>query len=553
MKKIIAFLSILLAVIGCSDKFLDLEPYARVDENAFYTSLEAAEQIVAGAYAQPLASMDIMDTRYMMSMGSIASDDAETGGTGIESMPDAFEMDRGIVNVDNIMCTRIWGHVYKGIDRCNVGLQKFPEIEKYLTSDADKKVLSVRTGELNYLRAMYYFILTQVFNSVPLIIEPLEPNEYSQTNVPMKEVYLQIEKDLLSAISLLPEKEATEAGRASKGAAKALLAKLYLYESSYKLNYGDDAPYNRFEGMTERWTDVVKYGEEVIASTRYSLVGYNNEHYPTFWSDSTNGFRYIFSVEGDNCDEVIFTINYYNDQMGWGDSRGNTLNRHATIGDVRYGGEIYGYGWNYLCPTQELVDEFEEGDIRLNVTSALPGDTLYAKINNEWVWAEMVLENTVTGYACRKYEIGPYNPDQFQQGPQNLNLIRYADLILMTAEANIQLGNLARATELINMVRTRARNCNTTGKPEDIAVPATKEAAMQALIHERRVELALEGFRFFDLVRWRLAEQELLDETSRHLQSGFDSEYSSPRNDFYPIPEEEIVLSGNALKQNPGY
>jgi starch-binding outer membrane protein, SusD/RagB family len=555
MKKIGIIIIVIISFLStaCSDDFLKLEPYARVDENAFYTSLEAADQMVAGAYAQPLASMDIMDTRYMMSMGSIASDDAETGGTGVESMPDAFEMDRMAINVDNIMCARIWGHVYKGIDRCNVAILKFPEIEKLLTSDTEKQILSVRTGEIKFLRGFYYFVLAQVYGSVPLITIPLNPDEYSQTNVPMKKIFEQVEKDLLDAINLLPEKEATDSGRATKGAAKSLLAKLYLYESSYRLNYGDDAPNNRFEGMTERWDEVIKYGEDVIASGRYKLVGIDGEKYNTFWSEATGGFRYLFSVEGDNCDEVIFTINYFDDKRGWGDSRGNTLNRHATIGTIRYKGEEIAYGWNYLNPTKELIKEFENGDVRLNVTAALPGDTLYAKVGNNWVWAEMAVDKTITGSACRKYEIGPYNPTDFQQGPQNLNLIRYADLILMTAEAYIQTNNFQRATELINMVRTRARNSGITGLPANIEVPISKEEAMKALRHERRVELALEGHRFFDLVRWRLAEKELKDEMSLNLSTGFECEFQSPRNDFYPIPSQEIVLSKNALKQNPGY
>lgn len=548
---IIVITSFLLS--ACSDDFLELEPYARVDENAFYTSLEAAEQMVAGAYAQPLAAMDIMDTRYMMSMGTIASDDAETGGTGIESMPDAFELDRMAVNVDNIMCARVWGHVYKGIDRCNVGISKFPEIEKFLSSANEKQTLSIRKGELLFLRGLYYFILAQVYGSVPLITEPLSTDEYSQANVPMKKIFEQVEKDLLEATSLLPEKESTDSGRATKGAAKSLLAKLYLYESSYKLNYGNDAPYNRFEGMNERWDDVIKYGEEVIKSRKYKLVGIEGETYNTFWGEATNGYRYLFSVEGDNCDEAIFSINYYDDKKGWGDSRGNTLNRHATIGTILYEGKEISYGWNYLSPTKELIKEFEEGDVRLKVTAALPGDTLYAKIGSEWVWAEMDLGQTITGSACRKYEIGPYNPTDFQQGPQNLNLIRYADLILITAEAYIQSNNLQRACELVNMVRTRARNCGTTGLPEDIETFNSKEEAMKALRHERRVELALEGHRFFDLVRWRLAEKELKDEMSLKLETGFECEFQSPRNDFYPIPSQEIVLSGNALKQNPGY
>jgi starch-binding outer membrane protein, SusD/RagB family len=553
-KKLKIYLSLLCLgmLLGCSKDFLDIKPQALVNEESFYLSKDAADQLIIGAYSI-MSTLEDFDTRYYLACGSLASDDAECGGENANDWQDGQNTDRMISGPNDRIFTEIWGIFYKGIDRANVLIQKMPTIKK--VQDIDTALLSKRLGEAKFLRAYYYFCLTQVFGSVAVFEEPLNPSQYKQRNLPMKKAYKLIEADLLAAIQLLPERDLDgwERGRATKGAAKALLAKLYLFESSYAVNYPGD---ERFEEMSERWDLVIQYAEEVINSGQYKLMGIDGMKYKTYWGDSTNGYRYIFTAAGNNSPEGIFEVQHKEDKRGWLNSRGNTITVFTTVRSYIYQGDIINsLGWGFNCPTDDFISECDTLDPRFKINVAKKGDTIQVKVGagrtarNAWV--PMEFHMSPTGYTNRKYEAGVAEywgvRTNYNESPLNIRILRYADVYLMAAEAYLQERNNVMATNYINIVRERARMCGNTGHP--LPAPAGS-ATMDTLIHERRIELAFEGLRFFDLVRWNLAVKKL-DEV--HLKSGFDIYYESPKNDFFPIPASEITMSGNLLKQNPGY
>jgi starch-binding outer membrane protein, SusD/RagB family len=360
-------------------------------------------------------------------------------------------------------------------------------------------------------------------------------------------IYDLIEKDLLEAIPVLPTKDKISEeniGRPSRAAAQALLARMYLFESSYAKNYPGDS---RFEGLTQKWDKVLSYAEAVINSDLYKLVGIDGETYNTWRSPKTDGFTFIFTVEGDNSDESVFEIQSVYTGANYGLSRGScmtqwTAARYCMLGTTK---TATGY-WGLGLPTQNLVDDFDRNDPRFKTTIAVPGDSIEISTGTFL----MNFESAYTGYYDRKYEC---SADQFAKGqgswdksPLNVKIIRYGDVVLMAAEAAIMLNNNEKALKYINMIRTRARMCGNTGVPADL----TGTVTMDQIIKERRVELALEGYRFFDLVRWNKAVERI---NGTETPSGLVINYESPKDDFMPLPAREISLSDGTLKQYPGW
>ncbi|UCH15288.1 MAG: RagB/SusD family nutrient uptake outer membrane protein [Bacteroidales bacterium] len=325
----ICLLALGLALQTCSEDFLDTKPIAMETEESFYSSMNAVEPAVIACYSQ-LSRMRTVDFNFVVGMGSVASDDCEAGGDGSAGdTPDMQALDRLTYTPRDITTIeRIWGFFYKGVYFCNVALEKLPEIA-VTDPDANVELINERVAEVKFLRALYYFLLSQAYGGVCNVTTPLAPDELSQPRVTIKEIYEDIiEKDLKEAIPNLPVRSALDnAGRASRGAAQALLAKMLLYESSYALNYPGDA---RFGNMTQRWDEALQYAEEVINSGEYKLLGIDGETFDTYWSPQTNAFRYIFSVDGDNCQENIFEIQNTNDDWIWVQSTGNALTMFCT-------------------------------------------------------------------------------------------------------------------------------------------------------------------------------------------------------------------------------
>lgn len=535
---------------NCSEDYLETKPIAMETTETFYSTQSGADAAITAVYSQ-LCTRDVWDKFYMLSMGSVASDDAEAGGANPNDGPDWVQtidkLTHQPTNAD--FFEHVWAYMYKGIYYSNLVIEKVPGI-KESDSEADPALIDRYVAEAKFLRALNHFALCQVFGEVPLVDHVLLPSEFEQSRSTFKALFDFMEKDLKEAAAVLPTSySASDIGRATKGAANALLAKILIYQSSYAKNYPGDS---RFTGLTERWGDALTAAELVISSDVYKLVGIDGETYNTWWGANTNGYRYVFTVEGDNSPESIFEVQNVQDGLGWTSTRGNYMTIFSTVRSyINAAGSPTALGWGFNCPTQSLLDAHEVGDPRLATSIGQTGDLVLVD-DGGLNWFEMDLSISPTGMAPRKYEC---SPDQYwgpkgdwQDGPLNLRLIRYADLVLFASEAAFESSNSTKALEYINMVRTRARAC---GGPSN-TVPANLTAVtLDDIINERRVELALEGHRFYDLVRWRLAEEKI--DGNQLLGGTFTVDYQAPKHDFFPLPDVEVVMSGQKLVQYPGW
>ena len=574
MKHIKYNLFLLTAVItliaGCTEN-LDLKPIAKDTEVSFYKDAASIDATVTAAYAQ-MCAREVFDKDYYLVLGSIPSDDVECGGETVNDYPMAQHFDQFLQSImDNTPTTEVWQYCYKGCRLANTALEKMK-----IPGIASKEFIDVRTGEMKFLISFYHFVLVQVFGGVPIADKTIQPEDFYNPRNSIKEVLNFCETSLTEAINLLPEKNSplynkyvgSEVGRAHKSTAQALLAKVLLYESSYARNYPDD---DRFKGCTEKWDQALKSAEDVINSNDYALVGYKGERYPswrTFPDENAtvDGFRWLFTVDGDNSSEGIFEIQNVNDGLGWGSTRGNVMTVYQSCRKYRKADGTLGDigGWSFNCPSEYLVNAFknsdsrednlnskpcaETDDPRFSTTVGREGDTIQI-YNKGIVWVKMDFENLPTKMIGRKFECSYdeyWKANQWTQGPFNVRLIRYADVILFAAEAAYMTGDKTKALNYVNMIRTRARNCGTTGKPENLT-----NISFEDIVHERRLELACEPARFFDLVRWNLTEKFINGIYNNGL--GITTEFVKGKHEFAPLPNSEVQLSKGTLVQYPAW
>jgi hypothetical protein len=481
--------SILLSAISC-DNFVDIEPYYAQDADNYFNSPGDYEKALVGAY-------DLMQTSYLdMWIGEIASDNAIAGGESVTDSEGLHQIDNMTHGGVNTELRSLFRWMYAGITRVNFIFENKDKID-FAGKD---KILA----QAAFLRAYYYFELVKFFGDVPLILNKrLGADEVSsQARTPAAQVYTQIETDLIYAADNLSW-TTTVKGQITKGAALALLGKAYLYQ--------------------DKFTEAADVLDQVIDQNIYSLF------------NDVNG---IFRVANESSPETVFDIQYVGIEGG---SYGCfvCLEGFAAVGfhSIRgYQGPIYADGNSYNLPTQDLVDEFEPGDPRLDAyildieafkTSQLPTVVNYTEGAGGH-----------TGYYNRKYlkrvdELGLADNDL--TSPVNHKVIRYADVLLMAAEAHNRKTNpddvLAR--QYLNQVRGRV----SVNMP---AVNVSGAALTAAIYHERRVELCGEGLHFFDLVRTGRAATEI---------PGFQV----GKHELFPIPQAEIDLARAGWKQNDGY
>lgn len=476
MNRLTILLLGLLALTGCND-LLDREPLGRLDAGSFFQTGGDAVSAINAAY-EPLM-FNNANNNFFWAMGVVTSDNAVAGGDG--SRPGIVEMDFFTYTSRTQEFNDFWVLNYNGITQCNTVLAEVPEI------DMDPEVQDRIIGEAYFLRSFYYFWLTQVFGEVPLILEVLPPDELKVPKASRSDILNQIIADCDRAAERLPDMYGDgSAGRATRGAAYGLAAKANLY--------------------LENWEGVLEYIDRLESLGIYALV-----------PDYTDNFR-----EGtQNNSESVWEIQHTNLELGLG----NFLNQW-------WSSNKYGEGYGFAEVTQDLVDEFEEGDPRRPVTLAMNNDPYFELIYKP--------SFSSTRYSPRKYVQSDSVVTQKADGDINYTAIRYADVLLWKAEALVELGRTSEALEPLEQVRARAREM--ADNPANILPPVTTTnatALMEAIRHERRVELAMEMHRFFDLVRWGLAAETL---------EGFQTN----KHEFFPIPQIELDLNGN-LTQNQGY
>ncbi|MBK9022703.1 MAG: RagB/SusD family nutrient uptake outer membrane protein [Saprospiraceae bacterium] len=484
----------LVLITSCSKDFLDKKPIVGVTADNFYKTEADAIAAINAAYA-PLQFEMSPAGHFRWFWGDIMSDDSEEGGSGDNDAIEVLRLEtfQGPTNTD--LLDSEWNADYEGIYRANVVLEKVPAIEMDATLKA--RILA----EAKFIRAWFYYNLNTLFGGVPLVDKVLAPSEYNKERADAATIWAFIEKDLNEAIADLPVRSgygAADLGRITKGAAQGLLAKTYLYQ--------------------QKFADARTQTQAIINSGEYTLVA---------------DYGTIFTTAGENNAESVFEIQYMNASGGnWGKNNAN----EGTFTNVftRARGSFAGYGFN--IPTQDFVDEFmKEGkeDPRLKYTVFRVGDAM----GDRGIFTLEAAGDPPYKYHPRKYfsnlsedaPIGDPNPN----GGSNDRVIRYSDVLLMDAEAAAKTGDETGAKASLNIVRARVN------MP---VVTASGTALDDAIFHERRVELGLEGHRFFDLVRTGRAAAEL-------GPLGFKEGV----NNVFPIPNSQITLSNGVLKQNSGY
>ena len=425
-------------------------------------------------------------------LGEIASDNTLAGGESAIDVPGIQEIDDMVHTPINQQLRDIWGWMYSGVNRTN-----------YIMEFKDKTDFPGKEGviaQTRFLRAYYYFELVKWFGDVPFVVDRriLFGDQYTLPRTSKATIYAQMEDDLIYAASNLPYIQA-EKGRVTKGAAQALLGKVYLYQ-------------NKFPEAANVLEDLINNGPHDLL-TDYSTM---------FENDNENNIESVFEVQ-------------YTDIEGAGFGCLQCSEGNVAVGfnGIRnYAGPVFESGFSFNVPTQEVVDEFEDGDNRLQ-TAILDINTWATNTG-----ATFSTGYEHTGYFNRKYiaRQGDLNTgDANLTNPNNYRSIRFADVLLMAAEA-LNRGNIddARARFYLNRVRERAFG-NTTNN-----VTSSGATLTTAIYHERRVELVGEGHHFFDLVRTGRAANEI---------DGFQA----GKNEVFPIPSIEIQLAGNQWEQNPGY
>jgi len=511
MKKITVLMLTLLALTACNDWLQERSPMTNTAAD-YFTSFDAAKQVVTAAYVP--AMWEYQSTYFSeFFFGDVMSDDALKGGQNTSDMSDVYYLENFKATDNLSIILDYYRAQYQGIARANLAIDEIPgmTLDETLTEELRDRLVA----EARFMRAFYYFRLVRAFGAVPMVTKPI----YSTAGwkVPRAESAQKVYDDIIVpdleyAALHLPKKSeyaAVDLGRATQGAAQAMLLKVYLYQKNY--------------------AKAVEWGGQFLSDqdAEYALC-------PNYEDN--------FTLLGENGPESIFEIQYMAEPTSdYGEGNGFTRGTFTTIlTRARSGlsGEVTGWGFNR--PTYSLYNEYEAGDPRRDLTILKP---LPSEIKNEaediYMGDDLVnIKRTLLDPVTRSYE----KLDHDTRSPINLIVIRLADVYLMYAEACAGNGDEGPAWAYIDKVRTR------------VGLPGADHAQGfdAALRHERRVELAMEGHRWFDLCRWGIAK-----EVMNAYRAGESDEVKAAMSEFrdgfelLPIPYEEVRLGG--LEQNPAY
>lgn len=533
-------------LVACNDWLREDGPMTNRVED-FFTSAETAIQVTNAAYA-PLM-WEYQSTYYSeFFFGDVLSDDALKGGQNISDMGAVYDLENFKAITNNEMVLDYYRAQYQGIARANLALEQIPamETDESLTEDLKNRLVA----EASFLRAYYYFRLVRLYGGVPIVTSPVySSGNWKQPRSSADAVYELIISDLKTAQEHLPLKSAyspEDLGRATKGAAQAMLLKTYLYWADHQRN-------------TAGGRDAELYGEAKEWGTRFINDQAAEYHLCPDYGDN-------FTLAGENGPESVFEIQYMAEGMSdYGEGNGFTRGTFATILMRSRSTAFAASGWGFNHPSQNLYDEYEDGDPRRDHSILVPtddqittpADEIY--LGNRYLCAKRTIMDDDRNYVV-------LDDSHHSRSPINYVTIRLADVYLMYAEASLRSGDTGLAKTYLEMVRARARGS------EDILpsfpgyqVPDYRNAyAMHqlydtpedlelALRHERRVELAMECHRWFDICRWGIAK-EVMDayaETETVEAQSHMLPFQKGKHELMPIPQEEIRLGG--IDQNPGY
>lgn len=576
-----------LMTVSCNeDSFLSQKPQGSLSEDIM-NSTEGVDLLVNAAYAalggpegQSWSVWCHPTTNW--TYGEVRSDNAYKGGGGVGDLNEVHRMETFDVDATNGFLDSKWYHLYCSVQRCNSALRVLNT-----ASDNDVKERGSRIGEMKVLRAHFYFELSRLFNKIPYFDENVDINDYP--NIPndeftRDEILGKLAKEMLDAADMLPASQA-EVGRIHKYVALAYAAKIKLYQA-YEQNETTHAVTNINKELLR---EVVSLCDEVLP--RYGLL---------------EDFQGLDLVENENGKESVFAIQY---SMNDGTESAGRINWSNLLNSP--GGDSPYHGDGFFLPSQDLINAYQTD------SNGLPDFDYQSKPDYSWAVLEedgtYTLKNTVPsvdprldfvvgrpnitwktykegpcngwvrdketyGYNCAKrFWVSPESGDMFQGWPWgaselNWQIIRCADVMLWKAEALIELneaGGLETARGLINEIRNRAKNSKYVKDLLDSSKNAAnylinlypadgwnQDYARKALRWEYRLETALEGERFFDLVRWGIAEQTInsyinVEKDGRIYYA--NAHFTAGKDEYYPIPNNQYGFSGGKYVQNPGY
>ena len=468
-------------LLSSCDSELNVDPQNAINEEDFLNNPDNAVQLVNGVYNKML-DYDINSFSWI-GITSITSDDADKGSTAADNGTDKRRLDMLTFEATDVSFNDVWKGRYAGIYRANNALM-------YLDQLAIDQALKDRlTGEVKFLRALWYFDLVRCFGGVPVVTGNIDLNDTEAINEQVftrktrEEVYAQIEADLLEAIDKLPLKSqygTQDLGRATQGAAQALLAKAYLYQ--------------------ERWTDAFTMAGQVIGSGQYGLM----DSYADVWREV-----------GENQEESIFEVQA---------TLTNGIRDYTNVQGPRGTPDL---GWGFNSPSENLANAYEPGDLRREATIMFVPSTLWDGFQAPTTWT-----NPRYNYKAYQSSIAEsWNGDKGLTA-KNLRILKYSDVMLIRAEAAYHLGDTGEAENMINEIRNRAGL-------EDIS-----GITLEMIWKERRLEMAMEHDRWFDLVRTGQAAAAMAADGKTFIPG---------KHELFPIPQAQITVSGGRLTQNNGY
>ncbi len=563
---ITAFITAGLLVFGSCKKQLEYTPTG-VLSSADLTSPTAVEGLVTAAYAA-IGNGDMIGPIYSMwAYGSVRSDDSYKGGGGTGDVweIDAMEHYNTVVPTLDAFIGRSWKNLFKSISRANVALRAVQGLDESAFPQKQS-----RLAELKFLRAHSYFTLKQLYKNVPIFDETATAEQILQTSndLSWEESWNRIAADFEYAIAHLPATQ-PQLGRPNKYAAQAYLAKLRLFQA-YEQN-----DQHRVTGISQqRLQEVVDLTQAVIASGKYRL---SDDIADNFLPETENGPESIFAIQFSINDGTTSGRLNYEDGLnyphgapqygccGFNAGTQNLVNAHTTDAN---GLPNFSSFNNSIADLSNVTV-----DVRLDHTVGIDGH-VYKYDNTKPFRNSWVRDPGVYGFfhTMRNQQLAT-SSSYFKNGPfmgvaKNYDILRYDEVLLIQAEAYIELGQQEKALPLINQVRERAAASTGRLKKADGSFasrynvkpyPATgwtRDYARQALQWERRLEFATEGHRFFDLVRWGIAEKTLneyiaVEKVRRPYLA--TAKFTAGRDEYLPIPQSEITFTKGLYQQNPGY
>lgn len=482
MKRILylSILTVLVMVSSCSKEKLDVKPRKIYYEN-FYQTEESAINAINAVY--DVLGKVTQYNSHLWYIADIASDDFNVNPELND--PDAHEFDRYTLEATNNYLEEVWQGSYDGIGRANIVLDKVPAI------DMDTTLRQRILGEAHFLRGLFYFNLVRMYGGVPLITEPVssdlsDEEIYRERQAPGV-VYSLIRSDLESAAAMLPKQHSgsNNEGRATWGAATSMLAKVHL--------------------TRENWQKAASYADSVINSGVYQLY---DDYADNFKESNENGKESIFEVQFSSSD--------------------NNENSRIVISGLPYIKGVFPAGVEMMLPTDDLLETFEEGDYRKEVTF----------FSSYWQY-------DFEPHVWKYWDKDAYDANETGQSGANFKLMRYAEVLLIYAEALNESngGPTQQAYDAVNLVRARARNGNEDALPDLQGLGY--EEFRSAVWQERRCEMVNEGQRWFDLKR----TGRLIDRVN---DAKGDKANPQEYNYKFPVPQRERDLNPE-LTQNNGY